>query len=255
MSRKRYSDENPVKKAGTYVNKMTLKNAAQEHYAETIQESTITFCYGKAGTGKTYIAAHYALQALLSGEIRRIILTRPIVATEDIGYLPGDMLEKIHPYILPLLDAIEDHVGPTKAKELLNNGQVEIIPLAYMRGRSINESFILLDEAQNTTPEQMKMFLTRLGYDSKMVITGDASQSDLHIPVNGLTWAAEKLVGKSSQISVVDFGHAATVRNPLIEDMLVHLESPPARPATQRVTEGAGRLIDVTRSRLLTAAE
>lgn len=251
MSRKRYSAESATKKSGTYLNQMALKNSAQEAYAELLQESTVTFCKGPAGTGKTYIAAYYALQALLNEEVRRVILTRPIVAVEDIGYLPGDMLEKIHPYILPLLDAIEDHVGPTKARELLTMGHVEIVPLAYMRGRSINDAFIILDEAQNTTPEQMKMFLTRLGYNAKMVITGDSSQSDLQIPLNGLQWAADRLRGTNPEISVVEFASSNIVRNPLIESMLANLDTPPQR-RDQRVTEGAGRLFSP--GRLLAAA-
>lgn len=241
MSRKqRYPSDAPAKKSGTYLNHMELKNSAQEAYADTIQESTVTFCLGPAGTGKTYIAAYYALQALLDSQVRRVILTRPIVATEDIGYLPGDMLEKIHPYILPLLDAIEDHVGPTKAKELLNFGSVELVPLAYMRGRSLNDAFIILDEAQNTTTEQMKMFLTRLGYNSKMVITGDASQSDLSIPINGLTWAADRLRGATADISVVEFGSSNIVRNPLIESMLKHLDGPAPGSHIRRREESAG---------------
>ena len=246
MSRKQRYASDAVKKNGTFVNPLALKNPAQESYADLIQESTITFCKGPAGTGKTYIAAYFALQALLHDEVRRVILTRPIIATEDIGYLPGDMLEKIHPYILPLLDAIEDHVGPTKAKELLNFGGVEIAPLAYMRGRSLNDAFVILDEAQNTTPEQMKMFLTRLGYNSRMVITGDSTQSDLQIPLNGLQWAADRLRGTNPDIGVMEFNSSHIVRNPLIESMLSHLDSSP-RYTRPPVTEGAGRLVNMPR--------
>ena len=253
MSRKqRYAADSSTKKSGTFLNQMTLKNSAQEAYADLLQESIITFGCGPAGTGKTYIAAYYALQALLNDEVRRVILTRPIVATEDIGYLPGDMLEKIHPYILPLLDAVEDHVGPTKAKELLNFGSIELIPLAYMRGRSLNDSFIILDEAQNTTPEQMKMFLTRLGYNSKMVITGDSSQSDLQVPMNGLRWASERLKGTNPAIAVVEFAASNIVRNPLIEGMLAHLDMPPGSVRRREQHDGPGRLVDISRtSRLL----
>lgn len=256
MSRKQRYPADGQKKAGACLNPLDLKNSAQEAYADLITESTVTFCRGPAGTGKTYIAAYYALQALLNDEVRRVILTRPIVATEDIGYLPGDMLEKIHPYILPLLDAVEDHVGPTKAKELLNMGHIELVPLAYMRGRSLNDSFIILDEAQNTTPEQMKMFLTRIGYNSKMVITGDSSQSDLHIPLNGLQWASDRLRGTVAEIAVVEFSSSNIVRNPLIEGMLAHLDGPAPQQRRAHVTEGPGRLIDTSRSggRLFTAA-
>ena len=242
MSRKqRYEADSSTKKSGTFLNQMTLKNSAQEAYASLLQESTITFSCGPAGTGKTYIAAYYALQALLNNEVRRVILTRPIVATEDIGYLPGDMLEKIHPYILPLLDAVEDHVGPTKAKEMLNFGSIELIPLAYMRGRSLNDSFIILDEAQNCTKSQMKMFLTRIGYNSKMVITGDTAQSDLSDPVNGLRWASDRLRGRNSKISVFEFDSKHIVRNPLIESMLANLDLDPtvARHSVRDETGGA----------------
>lgn len=213
---------------GTFLKPLRTMNAAQEHYLSMMREMTITFCTGPAGTSKTYLATYLALESLLvQKSVSRILLTRPIVAVEDIGYLPGDMNEKIHPYVLPLLDAIEDHVGPTKAKELVDAGLIHIVPLAYMRGRSLNEAFIILDEGQNTTTEQMKMFLTRLGYDSKMVVTGDITQNDLpkHI-TSGLSWAVDHLKGKESEIGTVEFHHKDIVRNPLISKMLSHLEAP-----------------------------
>ena len=227
MGRKRYTGAD--KAESIYVKELKPKNSAQEYYMSMIRESTITFGLGPAGTGKTYVAVALALEALLDKTVDKVILTRPIIATEDIGYLPGDMNEKIHPYIMPLFDAIEDHVGPTKARELLAYGRIEVLPLAFMRGRSLNKSFLLLDEAQNTTPEQMKMFLTRLGYDSKMVITGDERQSDLKIPMNGLVWASDRLGGTTPEISVCTFASKNIVRNPLIEKMLQHLEGPEPR--------------------------
>ena len=255
MGRKRYID---VNKPSVFLNPFKPKNGLQEHYISTMQESTITFGLGPAGTGKTYLAVYIALEALLNKEVERVVLTRPIVATEDIGFLPGDMHEKINPYIRPLFDAIEDHVGQTKAKELLALGSIEVVPLAFMRGRSLNRAFIVLDEAQNTTPEQMKMFLTRIGYDSKMVINGDKTQCDLNprdVPVNGLAWASDRLTGKSEQISVVEFSSRHIVRNPLIEDMLQHLETPPAREERpRRRYSEAGGALPATGGVLLTAA-
>lgn len=224
MARKSYPGK---QKSDTFLKELITKNGAQEFYKEVLQDSLITFGTGPAGTGKTYVATHVGLQALLAGEVDKVILTRPIVAVEDIGYLPGDMNEKIHPYMLPLFDAVEAHVGPTRAKDLLTNGTIEVIPLAYMRGRSLNRAFIILDEAQNTTREQMKMFLTRLGYDSRMAINGDASQSDLpHGMESGLMWAVDRLTGKDASIGVVEFQRQHIVRNPLIEVMLTHLEGP-----------------------------
>jgi phosphate starvation-inducible PhoH-like protein len=226
MAKKRYQPQ--TVDPSLFLKPLTLKNGTQDYYMSTLRESDITFCVGPAGTGKTFIATYVALEALLNGEIDKIILTRPIVATEDIGYLPGNMDEKIHPYILPLFDALEIHLGPTKTKVLLADGRIEVLPLAYMRGRSLNRSFLILDEAQNTTREQMKMFLTRMGYDSKIAVTGDASQSDLpHPHDNGLIWAHGKLKGADSNISTVEFTHRNIVRNPLIETMLRYLEGSP----------------------------
>jgi phosphate starvation-inducible PhoH-like protein len=221
--RQRYSK---TSETGTFLKPLRVMNAAQEHYMNMMREMTVTFCTGPAGTAKTYLATYIALEALLvHRSVKKVILTRPIVAVEDIGYLPGDMQEKIHPYVLPLLDAIEDHVGPTKTKDLIENGFIDIVPLAYMRGRSLNEAFLVLDESQNTTKEQMKMFLTRLGYDSKMVITGDLTQNDLprHIEP-GLGWAVEQLRATNSEIGVVEFAPRDIVRNPLIGAMLQHLD-------------------------------
>jgi phosphate starvation-inducible PhoH-like protein len=221
---KRYqSPTNP----NLFLNPLHPKNEAQKQYLNTLREMTVTFCSGPAGTGKTYLAVYLALEALLAQDIRKIILTRPLVATEDIGYLPGDMNEKIHPYVMPLFDAVESHVGPTKARDLFSDNRLEVLPLAYMRGRSLNEAFLILDEAQNTTKEQIKMFLTRLGYDSKVVITGDVTQSDLpkHID-NGLGWAIDRLTGVNPKIGVVSFSSNDIVRNPLIETIIRHLDGP-----------------------------
>jgi phosphate starvation-inducible PhoH-like protein len=156
------------------------KTHGQQRYINAIRDNTVTFAIGPAGTGKTYLAMAAATEALLSGLVRRIVLTRPAVeAGERLGYLPGDLFAKIDPYLRPLYDALWDMLGPDETARLTERGTIEIAPLAYMRGRTLNDSCVILDEAQNTSPEQMKMFLTRLGFNSKMVITGDVTQTDL----------------------------------------------------------------------------
>ena len=152
----------------------------QKRYLDSIRKNTVVFSIGPAGTGKTYLAMAVAVQALQAGQVSRIILTRPAVeAGERLGFLPGDLAAKVDPYLRPLYDALYDMLGPTETQHLLEVGTIEIAPLAYMRGRTLNDAFVVLDEAQNTSPEQMKMFLTRLGFNSKMVITGDVTQVDL----------------------------------------------------------------------------
>ena len=223
MSKKRYTQSN--EKPAIYSKKVYAKNDAQSLYSKLIKENTITFGWGPAGTGKTYIAVALAIDAFINGEVDKILLTRPIVAVEDIGYLPGDMHEKINPYIMPLFDALESQLGITKTGELIAAKKIEVLPLAYMRGRTLDNCFIIADEMQNTTPEQMKMLLTRIGYQSKMVITGDLAQSDLNIKVNGLQWASERLRGKISDIALLEFTRGEIVRNPIIGEMLKYLEN------------------------------
>ncbi len=156
------------------------KTYGQKTYVDAVRASTLTFGIGPAGTGKTYLAMACAVEALIIGAVRRIILSRPAVeAGERLGFLPGDLAAKVDPYLRPLYDALYEMLGPEETSRLMERGTIEIAPLAYMRGRTLNDAFIVLDEAQNTTPEQMKMFLTRLGFNSKMVITGDVTQVDL----------------------------------------------------------------------------
>jgi phosphate starvation-inducible PhoH-like protein len=156
------------------------KTLGQKRYLDAIRENTLAFGIGPAGTGKTYLAMAAAVETLLTGGVRRIILSRPAVeAGERLGFLPGDLAAKVDPYLRPLYDALYEMLGPEQTGRLMEQGTIEIAPLAYMRGRTLNDAFIVLDEAQNTTPEQMKMFLTRLGFNSKMVITGDITQMDL----------------------------------------------------------------------------
>ena len=159
---------------------MRPKTAGQKRYVDAVRTHTVTFGIGPAGTGKSYLAVALAVQALQAKEINRIILTRPAVeAGERLGFLPGDILAKVDPYLRPLYDALYDMLEPEVVSRLMERGTIEVAPLAFMRGRTLNDSFIILDEAQNTTPEQMKMFLTRLGFGSKIVVTGDVTQIDL----------------------------------------------------------------------------
>ncbi len=172
------------------------KTAGQKRYVDAVREHTVTFGIGPAGTGKTYLAMAMAMAALQRKEVGRIILTRPVVeAGESLGFLPGTLAEKVDPYIRPLYDALFDMTDMERANQLIDSGVIEIAPLAFMRGRTLNDSFIILDEAQNTTPEQMKMFLTRLGFGSKMVVTGDATQLDLPRGVSGLKGVRDVLDG------------------------------------------------------------
>lgn len=172
------------------------KTAGQKAYVDAIDQNTVVFGIGPAGTGKTYLAMAKAVQALQQKEISRIILTRPAVeAGERLGFLPGTLNEKIDPYLRPLFDALHEMLDPETVPKLMASGTIEVAPLAYMRGRTLNDSFVILDEAQNTTPEQMKMFLTRLGFNSKMIITGDITQIDLPGGSSGLRSAVNILAG------------------------------------------------------------
>jgi phosphate starvation-inducible PhoH-like protein len=192
------------------------KTAGQKAYIDAIEHSTITFGIGPAGTGKTYLAMAKAVQALQRKEVTRIILTRPAVeAGERLGFLPGTLTEKIDPYLRPLYDALNDMMDPELVPKLLATGVVEVAPLAYMRGRTLNDSFIILDEAQNTTPQQMKMFLTRLGFGSTMVITGDTTQVDLPSEISGLKLATEILDGLDD-VFVATLTSADVVRHTLV---------------------------------------
>ena len=193
------------------------KGLAQKKYIEALREHDIVFGIGPAGTGKTYLAMAMAVAALMQKKVKRIILTRPAVeAGEKLGFLPGDLAEKVNPYLRPLYDAMHDMMDLDKAQALIQRGQIEVAPLAFMRGRTLNEAFVILDEAQNTTAEQMKMFLTRLGYDSKAVITGDVTQVDLpEGRKSGLSDATNLLTGTEG-IAFCTFTDVDVVRHPLV---------------------------------------
>ena len=196
------------------------KTAGQKRYADAIRRNTITFGIGPAGTGKTYLAMAMAIAAWKRKEVGRIILTRPVVeAGESLGYLPGTLTEKVDPYVRPLYDALFDMVEQRLGNELIDQGVIEIAPLAYMRGRTLNDSFVILDEAQNTTSQQMKMFLTRLGFGSKMVVTGDITQLDVPYAASGLIKVRGVLTG-IDDIAFCDLSGKDVVRHSLVQKIV-----------------------------------
>lgn len=197
------------------------KSLVQKQYIEAIKEYDLVFGIGPAGTGKTYLAMAMAIAALQQKECSRIILTRPAVeAGEKLGFLPGDMYEKVNPYLRPLYDALYDMVDIERTRKLIERGTIEIAPIAFMRGRTLNDSFIILDEAQNTTPEQMKMFLTRLGYNSKAVVTGDITQIDLPSDKKSGLKDAQETLKNVSKLKFVYFSKNDVVRHPLVQDII-----------------------------------
>ncbi|GGK87382.1 PhoH family protein [Deinococcus radiotolerans] len=216
----------------TQVNGLSLprglkpKTPGQKQYLDSIDKSDITFGIGPAGTGKTYMAVAMAVQALKVKKVKRIILTRPAVeAGERLGFLPGDLQAKIDPYLRPLYDALQDMLDQEKFESYLTSGVIEIAPLAFMRGRTLNDAFIILDEAQNTTGEQMKMFLTRMGFSSKVVVTGDVTQIDLPRHVTSGLAVAKRVLGNIDGIAWHEFTDADVVRHPLVGRIIKAYES------------------------------
>jgi phosphate starvation-inducible PhoH-like protein len=218
------------------------KGLAQKRYIDAIRREDIVFGIGPAGTGKTYLAMAMAVRALLDKEVRRIVLTRPAVeAGEKLGFLPGTMAEKVNPYLRPLYDALNDMLDMERAQALIERGQIEVAPLAFMRGRTLNDSFVILDEAQNTTGEQMKMFLTRLGYDSKTVITGDITQVDLPPRTASGLMEAQRLLAGIPGIEFCTFTEVDVVRHPLVAAIIKAYDRDSARREEERRARRAAR--------------
>ena len=198
--------------------KVAPKTVNQKRYVDSIRHHTITFGIGPAGTGKTFLAVAMAAAALAERQVQRVILTRPAVeAGERLGFLPGDIQAKVDPYLRPLFDALYDMLDPERVNSYFERGVIEVAPLAFMRGRTLNDSFVILDEAQNTSPEQMKMFLTRLGFNSKMVVTGDITQIDLPRETRSGLVAVREILSEVQDISFIHFGGEDVVRHKLVQ--------------------------------------
>ncbi len=201
------------------------KTFRQRQYIQAVQTHDLTFCIGPAGTGKTFLAAVLAVQALMANQYERIILTRPAVeAGERLGFLPGDLQQKIDPYLRPLYDALYEFIDPEKIPGLMERGVIEVAPIAYMRGRTLNNAFVILDEAQNTTPAQMKMILTRLGFKSRMVVTGDLTQTDLPLSQQSGLAMAERILSSIDTIAFCHLTKGDVVRHPLVQKIVAAYE-------------------------------
>ena len=217
------------------------KTLGQKRYVDAIKKNTITLGIGPAGTGKTYLAVAKAVRAFQDKQIRRIILTRPAVeAGESLGFLPGTLNDKVDPYLRPLYDALGDMLGADQLKRYMDDGSIEVAPLAYMRGRTLNDAFVILDEAQNTTEQQMKMFLTRLGFNTTMVITGDISQVDLTVPRSGLA-TIERILGGINDIAFVHLKTEDVVRHQLVGQIVAAYDRHSAIAGDHRDIERKGR--------------
>ena len=219
------------------------RNVKQRQYLKTVAERDVVFAIGPAGTGKTYLAVAMAAAALLERKIKRIVLCRPAVeAGERLGFLPGDMVEKVNPYLRPLYDALYDILGYEKTGKMLERGVIEVAPIAFMRGRTLNDAFIILDEAQNTTSEQMKMFLTRIGFFSKAVITGDVTQVDLpQGKASGLR-EARRILSDVPEIGFVTFDERDVVRHPIVQRIVAAYDAATAREESTLAADRAERI-------------
>lgn len=230
-------EEEDVLLYGTKGVVIRVKSPNQKKLVEAANNNDIVFAIGPAGTGKTYTAVALAVKALKNKEVKKIIITRPAVeAGENLGFLPGDLKEKIDPYLRPIYDALDDMIQPEKLKFFIENRVIEIAPLAYMRGRTLNNAFILLDEAQNTTPMQMKMFLTRMGINSKVIITGDKSQIDLPTKVKSGLVEASKILQGIKGISFIELDGKDVVRHRLVRDIIMAYDKADAEKAEHKTT-------------------
>ncbi len=202
------------------------KTTAQSLYMESLREQPLTIGTGPAGSGKSFLSIAIALEKLLANDVSKIVLTRPVIeAGPSLGFLPGEINDKLAPYLLPLMDSVKDLVGPTMAKKLFDSEKIEFAPLGFMRGRTLSGSYVILDEAQNTTIEQIKLFVTRAGNYSYFAVNGDSSQSDLSGKVeNGLDWLVRKVRGRSNKINVIQFAHSDVQRSELVKELLPLLE-------------------------------
>jgi phosphate starvation-inducible protein PhoH and related proteins len=219
---------------------VVAKSPNQRRYIDAMRENDLVFGVGPAGTGKTYLAVAMAISLLNEKRIQRILLCRPAVeAGERLGFLPGDIAAKVDPYLRPLYDALHDMLEPERIEQLVERGTIEVAPLAFMRGRTLNDAFIILDEAQNTTPEQMKMFLTRIGLDSKAAVTGDVTQIDLPAQRTSGLVEAQEVVSGISGIAIVHFDKTDVVRHPLVQRIVVAYDERDARLKGARTNEVA----------------
>ena len=234
-----FSDTILVPRSGRPV---TPKGLAQKTYCDAVRQNDIVFAIGPAGTGKTYLAMAMAVRALVDKQVKRIVLTRPAVeAGERLGFLPGSLEEKVNPYLRPLYDALHDMLDFDRARRFVDQGVIEVAPLAFMRGRTLNDSFVILDEAQNASSEQMKMFLTRLGFGAKAVVTGDITQSDLPSGVRSGLREARDLLSDIDGIAFTHFGEGDVVRHPLVQDIIRAYEARAARKRQDSAQSPDGR--------------
>ncbi|MEO1070396.1 MAG: PhoH family protein, partial [Cyanobacteria bacterium J06638_6] len=212
------------------------KTFRQKQYVKALRKNDMVFCVGPAGTGKTFLATLVGIQALLDNEFERLILTRPAVeAGERLGFLPGDLQQKVNPYLRPLYDALHELVDPEKIANLMERGIIEVAPLAYMRGRTLNNAFVIMDEAQNTTPGQMKMVLTRLGFKSRMVVTGDVTQTDLPSDQTSGLAVAQRILKGVNGIAFCQLNQADVVRHPLVQRIVAAYETYENRAASREI--------------------
>jgi len=205
-----------------FVKNIRPRNDKQAFYLESMKEFPVTIGIGHAGTGKSFLAVYRATKEFEANKINKLVLVRPHVATENLGFLPGTLEEKMDPYMRPLFDALQSRWGPKKVDKMISTGEIEIAPLAFMRGRTLNNCAVIFDEAQNSTVDQMKMFLTRFGENIKVMINGDPTQSDIVGSDNGLVWAVSKL-RECSSVNIVGFSETDVVRSELVKDILKYL--------------------------------